>query len=593
MEDHVNMFGGSPLNRLSWLRSSHTFLNAIISLPTTKWLLFNAGKPLTMPDQSKEVIALLTTDDVKSVLGSEPYFGQGKERGEMLPDHKDAVGHSPLEAVRHHDRPIVFLGVLESDSASVPLLQNIIEEPLLALSKLGGTPYFAMEVSDFELSSEGLDQLLKNTGPGRDGLQLSWAEPRGLSLQLDSVTAAIFAMARSMVDWNSRNKYCPACGCKTYSMWGGWKVSCTSLLPWVDNSGRLPCPTIKGLHNFMHPRTDAVVIMVTIDETGDKILLGRGKKFPGRFYSALAGFIEPGETFEDAVRREMWEEAGITVWDVRYHSAQPWPYPANLMVGFYARADSKQVIRTDLDNELVGLSFKDARWFTRQEVLSILEGRAGALLSQTDYKKLTDKHEGREEKSLAAVSQALAPAENTASAQPAAQANTNDPIKLPPTTAIAGLAVRTGKPIGTVVNIDDEILELGRKKQDLLKKRAKATDDIDRYKVAIAPHNKLPEDVLRHIFLMCAGAPGHHLAYAREADTPECLAVVREWLSRAGNTPISISLSLDCIDTLTRRELTSNYRFKNLSLILSPEDLQELQQKTMSQVPHLVRITFA
>jgi NAD+ diphosphatase len=95
------------------------------------------------------------------------------------------------------------------------------------------------------------------------------------------------------------------------------------------------------LHNFTHPRVDPVVITVAIDQSGEKILLGksvraafitalppnscpRKRKFPGRFFSALAGFIEPGESFEDAIRREMWEEAGVVVWNIRYHSGQPW-----------------------------------------------------------------------------------------------------------------------------------------------------------------------------------------------------------------------------------------------------------------------------
>ncbi|PFH52176.1 hypothetical protein AMATHDRAFT_2420 [Amanita thiersii Skay4041] len=431
---HVNMFGGSPLNRLSWLRSSHTFFNTIIAFPSTRWLLFNAGKPLTIPDDTKatkQAIAFLRTEDLKSILGSEPYFGQGKEKGEILEESTDASGFSPLEAVRHHDKPVVFLGVLEPDTQSVPLQQDVIKDPQIVLSKLGGTPYFSMEISDLELSPEELDQVLKNTQIGQQGVEFSWAEPRGLSLALDLVTAGIFALARSMTDWNSRNKFCPGCGCKTYSMWGGWKISCTSLLPWTDNNGRKPCPTIKGLHNFTHPRTDGVVIMVTIDETGDK------KRFPGRFYSALAGFIEPGETFEDAVKREMWEEAGIDVWDVRYHSGQPWPYPAHLMVGFYARANSEQPIRTDLDNELV-----DARWFTRQEIQLILSGKGGQLLSQADYKKLTDRHEGDQGGILKVTTQAVASAENPTLAELATAQAPDDPIKLPPTTAIAGVLIK-------------------------------------------------------------------------------------------------------------------------------------------------------
>jgi NAD+ diphosphatase len=94
--------------------------------------------------------------------------------------------------------------------------------------------------------------------------------------------------------------------------------------------------------------------MLVMNEARDKVILGRNKRFPPKFYSALAGFVEPGETYEDAVRREMWEEAGVKVWNVQYHSGQPWPFPANLMLGFYATADSSKPIRTDLDNELAG-----------------------------------------------------------------------------------------------------------------------------------------------------------------------------------------------------------------------------------------------
>jgi len=133
----------------------------------------------------------------------------------------------------------------------------------------------------------------------------------------------------------------------------------------------------------MHPRTDAVVITAVLDETGDRILLGRNKRFPPGFYSTLAGFLEPGESFEEAVSREIWEESGIHVTNVRYHSCQPWPFPANLMVGCFAIADSSQVIRTDLDNEL-----EDARWFTRDEVLTILGSTSGTELKKNELRKM-------------------------------------------------------------------------------------------------------------------------------------------------------------------------------------------------------------
>jgi len=196
----------------------------------------------------------------------------------------------------------------------------------------------------------------------------------------------------------------------------------------------------KGLQNFTHPRTDAVVIMIAIDETGDKVLLGRGKRFSNKFYSALAGFIEPGERLEDAVSREMWEETGVRVWNVTYHSSQPWPFPANLMVGFYARADSTKPIRTDLDNELA-----DARWFTRDEVRSVLEHRAGTRLDKSDYKKMNEMTEGRsnleQNAKLDSTMQASTPEESkTTPKQPSY--SDEPPFKLPAVSAIAGVLIR-------------------------------------------------------------------------------------------------------------------------------------------------------
>ncbi|KAI6001668.1 NUDIX hydrolase domain-like protein [Pisolithus orientalis] len=325
--------GGSPLNRLSWLRPSQSFLNAVISSPATRWILFNDGLPLiaTHAITQKRTLALLPTDDVRPLLGIEPYFGQGQFEGEA--NHSDAP---VLEAARLRGTRIVFLGLKEADSlAAAALPSSDFKDPQATVANLEGTPFFTIEVADLE------DSLVKEAIQTSQSLMYS--------------PAAVFAEARSMVDWNRRNKFCPACGSPTYSLWAGWKLSCTS------------CPSGRGTQNFCHPRTDPVVIMVVMDESGDKILLGRN------FYSALAGFVEPGESYEDAVKREMWEEAGVRVRNVRYHSGQPWPFPANLMLGFYATADSSAPIRTDLDNEL-----EDARWYTREEVLAVLAHQAGA-----------------------------------------------------------------------------------------------------------------------------------------------------------------------------------------------------------------------
>ncbi|KIJ60048.1 hypothetical protein HYDPIDRAFT_32624 [Hydnomerulius pinastri MD-312] len=415
-ENFVNFMGGSPLNRLSWLRPSQSFLNAVVASPTTRWVLFKSGMPLieTNPTTEKRTLALLTTNDVKPLLGSEPYFGQGQNPGEACTTEAPAV-----EAARLHGPPIVFLGLNEtSPDNAAALPSSDFKDPHAAVANLEGTPYFSLDVVDLEESQ--VDEVIQNSELGKTDAKLAFTDPRAAMGSLDLFTAAVFAQARSMVDWNERNKFCPACGSPSYSLWAGWKLSCSSLLPWADNTGKKPCPSGRGLNNFCHPRTDPVVIMVVMNEAGDKIILGRNKKFPPKFYSALAGFVEPGESYEDAVKREMWEEAGVKVWNIRYHSGQPWPFPANLMLGFYATADPSAPIRTDLDNEL-----EDAGWYTREEVLAALAQTPGT---------------GHNDKKIASVW-----TDDKAKPQsgPNGVVKEEEPLfKMPPPTAIAGVLIK-------------------------------------------------------------------------------------------------------------------------------------------------------
>ncbi|KAJ7647749.1 NUDIX hydrolase domain-like protein [Roridomyces roridus] len=398
----------APLNRLSWLRTSHSFLNAIAASPNARWLLLNGTQHLL---SSSAVLAELTTEQVKSFLGPEPWFGQGKDEGQTLTANELGTF---TESARHRGPRIVFLGLHDALSTVNALPTSDFTDPETAVAKLNGTPYFAFDIGEANASA-----FLE------EHKQFSWGEARPLMMNvtLDKLSLALFTESRSMVDWNLRNKFCPACGSPTFSQWGGWKLSCSTLLPWADNTGKEPCPTAKGLHNFAHPRTDPVVITLVLDETGEKVLMGRGKKFPGKFYSALAGFIEPAETFEDSVIREIWEEAGVKVWDVQYHSTQPWPFPANLMVGFYARADSSQTIRVDLDNELA-----DARWFTRAEVLEVVNHKLGSNLSGRDHKRLDEITDG--------------PSGKAAAGEAAPVVEDEPPFRVPPTGAIAGVLIR-------------------------------------------------------------------------------------------------------------------------------------------------------
>lgn len=164
---------------------------------------------------------------------------------------------------------------------------------------------------------------------------------------LDAADAPLFAAALSLGRWHSWHSHCARCGQLSGIVRGGWSRK---------------CPTCNAEH---YPRVDPVVIMIA--EHDGRLLLGRQPHFPTRRYSALAGFVEVGETIEAAVAREIYEEAGIAVADVSYIASQPWPFPSSLMIGCSARAlsDTLTIDTSELE---------DARWFTRAEVAAALEG---------------------------------------------------------------------------------------------------------------------------------------------------------------------------------------------------------------------------
>ena len=154
------------------------------------------------------------------------------------------------------------------------------------------------------------------------------------------------AQGAALVSWNRTHQFCARCGHPSDITDGGYKRS---------------CPNCGALH---FPRTDPVVIMLAVTPDGGKCLLGRSKHFPEQMYSCLAGFVEPGETIENAVRRETEEEAGVTIGKVSYHASQPWPFPHTLMIGCHAIAETTDI---KIDDEL-----EDCRWFSRDDVRKML-----------------------------------------------------------------------------------------------------------------------------------------------------------------------------------------------------------------------------
>ena len=155
--------------------------------------------------------------------------------------------------------------------------------------------------------------------------------------------AGLLAYARAMVSWRRRSRYCGACGSATATASAGHVMKCTN--------------DACGLEQF--PRLDPAIIVLVTD--GERALLGRQAAWPEGRYSTIAGFVEPGESLEDAVAREVLEETGVRTLDATYHSSQPWPFPQSLMIGFTATASPAAVARADDELE-------DVRWFTREEV---------------------------------------------------------------------------------------------------------------------------------------------------------------------------------------------------------------------------------
>lgn len=187
--------------------------------------------------------------------------------------------------------------------------------------------------------------------PGFDSLPQNAYSLFPLLGMLHGEDAPLFAAALSLAHWHAAHGYCPACGGQTEANRAGWGRSCNA------------CARAQ------FPRVDPVVIMLA--EHDGQLLLGRQPQYPTGRYSALAGFLEPGETMEAAVARELHEEAGIRVGRVSYLASQPWPFPYSLMIGAHAEAldGTLTIDRTELD---------DARWFSREEVLDALAGADNA-----------------------------------------------------------------------------------------------------------------------------------------------------------------------------------------------------------------------
>ena len=216
-------------------------------------------------------------------------------------------------------------------------------EKLLYMGLWKDIAVFAVDIEGAADPSEGPLQ-----GLGR------FEELRGAAATMPPADAGILATAKSMFEWRRRHRWCSACGQKTEVSDGGWKRV---------------CPSCEAEH---FPRTDPVAIMLAIHD--GKCLLGRQAMWPKGMFSALAGFIEPGETIEEACARELQEEAGLKATAVRYHSSQPWPWPSSLMMGLMADVETADAAPDQTELE-------EVRWFSREEAQQLIKGELEGLFA--------------------------------------------------------------------------------------------------------------------------------------------------------------------------------------------------------------------
>ena len=254
------------------------------------------------------------------------------------------------------DMPVLRNGETGLDAllpmSEIEALGGAQVEALLGLAP-NGAPIFAALLPDgaVEMRSDSSDGFLDRrvlVVPGRKDLKLIDLRSIAMGGLVPQDQAAMLAAAKALMHWHARHRFCSNCGTPTEVAVAGW---------------RRDCPVCKAIH---FPRTDPVVIMLAVD--GDACLLGRQPRFPKGMYSALAGFVEPGETIEAAVRREIREEAAVICRAVRYFASQPWPFPASLMIGCFAEAESRSL-------EVDRVELEDARWFSRDETIALIERR--------------------------------------------------------------------------------------------------------------------------------------------------------------------------------------------------------------------------
>jgi NAD+ diphosphatase len=284
----------------------------------------------------------MTKDPAFGSLPRQAYSGSLLERAAAL-----RGDNAKLAALLEHARAGVYVVggesiVLKAQGAAPDPLFSPEEARTLGVAR---ETIFLGLLHDAPRFGIGIDPAAVEALKARTDLKLIDLRTIAVQGEVDTVHVPPLAEAKAILGWHARHRFCPNCSTATMVAQAGW---------------RRDCPVCKAEH---FPRTDPVVIMLPIK--GDRCVLGRSPRFPPTMWSCLAGFCEPGESIEEAVRREVAEEVGLACAQVRYFASQPWPFPSSLMIGCHAEAVSDDVV---IDKSEI----EDARWFNRAELKTML-----------------------------------------------------------------------------------------------------------------------------------------------------------------------------------------------------------------------------
>lgn len=339
-------YSGNALNRLSFLREDCNFLESAFHSPNALFLPFLDFNALLKEGTNLQWLPL---GRVKHLVG-EPYSSSPAAMAKTWDPKRDASGVSHAQ--------VVFLGVDELEPGEIA-----------GESSHKGAPRFAVDITPYSQATPALkDALDEFRASLEEGLEFK-SVIFGVNLE-NQKDYSIIAEARIVLDWINRTQFCAGCGSRNMSVWGGFKLLCpTSFLE------KPACPTAGRITNLSFPRTDCCVIAAVVSFDGSSVLLGRGRRFRIKMYSCLAGFLESGESIEDCVRREVFEEANVKVGRVSMYASQPWPYPSNVMIGCIAEVadESPESHKIFLGNDKELL---DAKWISKEELQLLCKGES-------------------------------------------------------------------------------------------------------------------------------------------------------------------------------------------------------------------------